>query len=578
MRLETARDVEGVSDTLDVGLSTPHISPALEPFWGTPNFDEELQKGAAASHMDSLEQSTRSEKASATGTGKVEGTSVPASAVRPLGNTRGLGGTAVAAGSAPPAAPLSDSLTPTSGTRNSFPAGSSPSSASTPPDALLDGTRHGAAPPSPSLPSHLERQRATEKLLELCTGFSPTLLEQRADLLRSYVEKGADVMAVGLGMKMPALHWFVSQGLVNCVGACLQTPFPLDFTVVDPHTMRSPLLSAFANTDDTAAVQIIILFVKRLLSTGSRVPALYTMMNNTKANKGTKQQNSLLGHPVIAADTGFSLDTVNWMQKDSSGDDLLNAAAQRGVLYPVWNALSEVPYFKNARAEGRPLTLWRQAHRWDWDLIPHYQNALVLGKGMLDDTLSLAYLCRKHKQFGQAPEGWMVEACVEAGANIFYTDRVLVQPILHTFILLGSAECVAACLCSPGWLNFTLPAHRPGMLRANALHCICMTTNGSTEELLDILLRRLENHAQDKIDWEERDGRGRSFLSCAAAHHKLSVVWPHVRRLKHFTDIKKPIPLSCTVYRSDWERLSLEDQRCFVVAQYPNLSPQRPRL
>eukprot|EP00796_Vickermania_ingenoplastis_P011317 gene11317-7849_t len=89
----------------------------------------------------------------------------------------------------------------------------------------------------------------------------------------------------------------------------------------------------------------------------------------------------------------------------------------------------------------------------------------------------------------------------------------------------------------------------------NAFQCACEPhlSDGETEALITIMVRRSELFPTDELDWEMIYP---NFLAAAASYQKLSLAYRLVRDLAFFGDATEPLDLPVRrVWRWDWERL-----------------------
>lgn len=172
------------------------------------------------------------------------------------------------------------------------------------------------------------------------------------------------------------------------------------------------------------------------------------------------------------------------------------------------------------------------------------------------------------------------------GADIlFELPEFLYRPILFHFIYTGDVACVEAALRSSWPLRFSPVENEnePSPRRADQqhftvggtcyesiplIHYLCQydkCSRETAEAVLKILLHRIATNPEDVLDWSEPDRNGRSFLTNAAYHQRLSLFWPIIKHLPFFAQgLKTPFEIPTRVWQWDWEALG-EDQKYFNI-------------
>lgn len=163
----------------------------------------------------------------------------------------------------------------------------------------------------------------------------------------------------------------------------------------------------------------------------------------------------------------------------------------------------------------------------------------------------------------------VVEECVREGADLLAKTDAMRRPLLHTLFWRGDdVNGLAACLrCSPRPIDFTR-ADQDGFTPLHLLPCGSTKSNANAVELLELLLRRLQQHsssAADVVDWRQPDRWGRGFIVFVAKWGRLAAFLPVLRRgvagvfdreggtvLK---DLRLDLP------QADWDQLPEEDRR-----------------
>lgn len=132
-----------------------------------------------------------------------------------------------------------------------------------------------------------------------------------------YIARGADVCYLGSGRPWPVLHNWMYNGDIMLVKACLESPNPIDFTVLDDYS-GTPLHNIFYSLGKTA--DVVIELIKAVL-------------------------HRLRTHPD---------DRVDWGQGTKRGTDFLSLAASTLFLSVVYPLVKHLPYYAN-RSEPFPL-------------------------------------------------------------------------------------------------------------------------------------------------------------------------------------------------------------------------------
>lgn len=180
-------------------------------------------------------------------------------------------------------------------------------------------------------------------------------------------------------------------------------------------------------------------------------------------------------------------------------------------------------------------------------------------------TRELVKLCQAS---AWRPDPAAVQQCVEHGADFFaLTDDG--TPLLHQLAAeAGNTRTFATCLKSARRpLDFT-KTDRHGN---TVMHCLVQHPYISEEEALS-KLRAIHQHVcvypeEDIVNWLQKDGSGRTFLSTAASNQVLSALWGEIRRTSMFAP-DAPIALMDRVWEWDWARISPEDQKEFFSIRY----------
>lgn len=207
-------------------------------------------------------------------------------------------------------------------------------------------------------------------------------------------------------------------------------------------------------------------------------------------------------------------------------------------------------------------------------------------------TKELLSLCHASGDWNPDPQA--VAACVRAGANIFFRDEKMHDPLLATLTSKGRVEAVRACL-----EHFFSPAQQQqqqvldltitGDGSRTALHWI-FERGRSDEDVkalvavyVESIARAVEAGRPCCVRFGQEDWEGENVLSRASRHQQLSLVWPLVKPLilcppplhvggggagKNDSDdgygVKRPIPLHGEIWQWDFDALGEEDKALFT--------------
>lgn len=410
------------------------------------------------------------------------------------------------------------------------------------------------------------------------------------------ISRGANVMFnEDPSRPHPLLHELVMKGCTDLVVWCLEAeasqPFPVDFTICSGEFKQTALHCMAAGT----------------LSAGDSARMLRALIHHLEHHPGDK---------------------IEWMQADSFGKTFLAVASWAQKLHVVWPIVRSTPFFAD-RTEPLPLRgfkVW--SPDWaaldattGGDGGENYQTDFVRsGANTIDVEPPTARLCQlSWERMGRCAEreAAMVEevrAAVTDGGDVCWNYPGTASA-LRFFIQVGRVRCVEACLETRRRIEFIqLSARGDERNILNALWRPPEKSLAVVRGVLKAVMRRLRSHPE-----EEREQPSSStptagayaqfeqrwhpvlldsgFLSNAAGCGRLSEVWGILedyeegallpkgiaqgrRRRKSETrqvDAKAvegqeiplsmflPISISKAVKEEDWERLSEEARRCFVL-------------
>lgn len=363
-----------------------------------------------------------------------------------------------------------------------------------------------------------KKYRSTKELVKRCRSSKRT----SAGEWNRLIENGADVSVNGPSMLMPVLSQLVIIPDIEGIRACMNSNLPLDFSLTDGHGNTPLHCICHENVSDLCAKEILSLFVLRLET-----------------------------HP---------LDKCDWGIVNHHGDDFLSLVASRQLLSVLFPLLKNVPFYADSVA---PLPITRKVWQWDWEqLSPEDQANLKIPDEIIKADRYTSKLFKLANE--DFPDLTEVQNCVKNGADVCFHVPGSYWPILHRFIFAGNVECVAACLKSPNPINFTCTDR----YKCTPLHFICrnsLDNKKSEVEILRLILDRLDSGLNsDSVNWEQQNSVGMDFLHHVVFSERLSVVWPIVKkRVSYFRDHSFPIPITCRIYRSDWNQLTPEEQQQF---------------
>lgn len=181
-------------------------------------------------------------------------------------------------------------------------------------------------------------------------------------------------------------------------------------------------------------------------------------------------------------------------------------------------------------------------------------------------TEILIQLCcdRSNEKEEQPSDVEVVRRCVKDGADVCQIVPRRGKSIIQYFLLHRKTNCVSACLETSARIDFTVTDGEEGN---SVLQAACHTRYSDEETglLIGKMVERIETHPLDVVDFSQMNTDGSDLVSLAAALHKLSVVWPIVKRQPHFDDRLDPLRLSWRVWRSDWELLDEDERKNFSL-------------
>lgn len=176
-------------------------------------------------------------------------------------------------------------------------------------------------------------------------------------------------------------------------------------------------------------------------------------------------------------------------------------------------------------------------------------------------SVELQDLCRRAHGF---PDSEEVQCLVSKGAEVFLQCPGYFMPLLHHFILHGKEDCVAACLSTPSPIDFTITRNQQEW---TVFHCVAQRNSPEvSQRLLSLLFDRLQNHVEDKVDFNAEDLNFDNFLSSVARYHQLCDLWPYIKERIPLSEL---IPISLnSAWEDDWNALRKEEQKHFCLTSH----------
>lgn len=306
-----------------------------------------------------------------------------------------------------------------------------------------------------------------------------------ANIVLSCVKDGADVSALH-SSKMPILHWYIREGAVQCVQACLTTQLNVDFRV-SFRRRKSPFHLLCEVTPVNVAVEILALLVQRI-----------------KTHVGDKLSLSLI---------------------DCNGYDFLSCAAHFGKLSDFWPLVRGLVFYMSA---AKPIAIKSKAFLWDWRKLGDQQRCFDLKLGTVDSSEALNILSSSDD-----PPLDYISLCIQSNADVCYRFSGQFFPSLHQFIYVGCVEGVKLCFTTKANIDFTVKDAD----ERTPFHVLCehSADQGTLKLLLEAIVERILAHPSDIVDLEAKDKKGNNFLACAALHSVYSICCTTLQRLPDFT-------------------------------------------
>lgn len=340
--------------------------------------------------------------------------------------------------------------------------------------------------------------------------------------LQMYIKKGADVCyeapdAPSWELNGTVLHNLAKYGLLDFVMVCLGSRHPIDFIYRGP--MRSPPIHFSVceyHISDEMALEMFRMLIQRVES-----------------------------HPD---------DPIDWKQKVAECDFLSWAATyQRFSLF--WPVVKNLQYFIALKSNG-PISISSSVWQWDWEALTEAeQRYFVPPQHLILANKSTGHLVKLGQEMDWKLKPSVVQRLVKDGAVASFKSPYMTQSILQEFVFRSQIESVRALLSSAINLDFNAADEETGNTLLHSLGTEYSIRNETANEVLRLIVQRLEVHPMDKLHWGKKNKAGHDFLSVSADGDRLASFWNIVRRVPYFVYTKKPIPLTRPVSRKDWDEL-----------------------
>lgn len=348
-------------------------------------------------------------------------------------------------------------------------------------------------------------------------------------VVRQCIRNVADVLYKPDDAPYPILHYCILKGDGDALKVLLETSQDIDFTVVGWRE-QTPLHS------------LCLHFADELPHT------LATMKEMTTS--------------VVRRLESHSSDRVDWRQKDANHHDFLSLAAREGVLSDLF---SIVKFQLTNMNDKTPFILTYKPPYEDWTRLSEDDHTYFNVPNEKDDSTQRLYDEVKK----DSPNLVVIKHCISCNADVLYNPGNA-NPTLHWCILKGHADALEAMLDTMGNIDFTVE----GVAEQPPFHCVCLhfpdEPPHATEEIVrmtTLIIKRLESHPSDQVNWGQKNRDGNDFLTIAARRGVLADLYPLVKTQPYYAGAPGPQKLMYMPSGDDWERLSKIDQRTLQVTK-----------
>lgn len=183
-----------------------------------------------------------------------------------------------------------------------------------------------------------------------------------------------------------------------------------------------------------------------------------------------------------------------------------------------------------------------------------------------ESTLGLAWVAH-FSSMASPPAPQELEGLLDSQADIYYYHRGYMRhPIFHTFVAKGCVDAVETII-RRGEIDYSV-TDEDG---CTPLHLVCRVCPAPAAPLmLRVLIRQIEDSLSSwgEVDWRRENNEKLDFINCAAACGRLALLADEIKRSSFFSSLPPgAILLKVPVTNEDWNRLSAEDQHCFVTQE-----------
>eukprot|EP00796_Vickermania_ingenoplastis_P007069 gene7069-5007_t len=411
----------------------------------------------------------------------------------------------------------------------------------------------------------VEADAASAALMKECWRHTPNTAA-----VERLVAAGANLCLSAPGVLVPILHILIETGPLECVAACMRSQQPIDFTVRDLRR-RTAIHSIFSTHNARDRVEALLDLVLERTATHPE-------------DRIDWQATDRKGHDAVSAAAGGALlslfvsvvkrrgqegRSMKWtgidfqMKTKRSFNRSSNALAD-SCAYP--GESSNTLYLREG-GSFPPIQQQQQQQPQPQSLINFYRPYTLCG-GLVVEELK-ALLPRVHGALCiyKTTTTDLLQQSAEAywtlRNSFFFVSSSVLCVFVGEFACRGNVDCFGACLTTEHDIDFTMCQ---SWSQETVLHSICSASisNEDTEEMVKLIVDRLEKHPRDKINWGQKDRWGSDFIVKAARNQKLSRVWKHVRKQPYFSklacfSIRLPI-----VWEWDWNALDAKDKRYFT--------------
>lgn len=380
--------------------------------------------------------------------------------------------------------------------------------------------------PDPSTEQPIEAQIVVqdidEIIYDLLDSSSPDLDEFKKCLMN-----GGDFQRISDDENCHSLCRVAACGPAELFEACMEAPYPIDFTKGDVHDGQSIMhIIALESPCPSEMMQALLRRIQR--------------------------------HPE---------DTIDWKQKSFEGKDFLTVAGECQRLSILWPLVES--YFPQ-----RPIKI---GVAWIVDLGHLCASGCNVFKVFdigetVETSPSTARLWQLVEHCEENEE--IILKCLAEGADINFSPPHDSDSIATRTIKIRSVTFLRAYMGSMHMIDFTQISGGESLLHVLASERMPPSI---AVEMLQLICERLEKHPLDKVDWGQKNEYGEDFLTLAADNQLLSSFWPLIKEMPFFGDRVEPFALPLA-WEWDLEALSPDDRKNFTVEDVVEASHSTARL